>query len=130
MNTDPIADLCARIKNAWLIRKKVVKAPYSNKKVGLLKIFKEKGVITDFKVDGDAKKEFVIFLTYGEDGAAPAEDIIRVSKPGRRLYTKHKDIDAIRGGYGFSIVSTSQGMMLGQEAKKRNLGGEIICKVI
>jgi len=130
MNTDPIADIIARIKNAWLIRKKVVKAPYSNQKVALLKIFKEKGIIADFKIEGEARKEFVIFLSYLEDGSAPAENIIRVSKSGRRLYTGHKDIHAVRSGYGFSIISTSQGIMLGHEAKKRNLGGEIICKVV
>ena len=130
--TDPIADLFARIKNAWKIRKKKIEVPYSNIKIAILKILKEKNIIGDFKVsarESNIKRYFVVSLVYSEDGKAPIEDIKRVSKPGRRYYLQYKDLKPVRQGYGFRIVSTSRGIMTDIESKKRKLGGEIICEI-
>ena len=130
--TDPIADLFARIKNAWKIRKKKIEVPYSNIKIAILKILKEKNIIGHFKVsarDSSIKRYFVVSLVYSEDGKAPIEDIKRVSKPGRRYYLQYKDLKPVRQGYGFRIVSTSRGIMTDIESKKRKLGGEIICEI-
>lgn len=140
--TDPIGDLFARIKNGWKIRKKRIEIPYSNIKIAVLKILKEKDIIGDFKifapdkeerkgkVASGAKKMFIVSLIYDEDGNAPIENIKRISKPGRRYYLQYKDLKPIRQGYGFRIISTSRGIITDAEAKKRKLGGEIICEII
>lgn len=129
--TDPIADLFAQIKNAWRVRKEKIEVPYSKIKVGILKIFQEKGIVKGFKVRtaDEIKKFLVIYLNY-IDGEPPYEDIKRISKPGRRIYLGYRDIKPVRQGFGFMIISTSRGLMLGEEAKKRKLGGEVICEVI
>lgn len=133
--TDPIADLFASLKNGWKVRKKSIVVPYSNTKIALLKIFKDKNIIGDFNVESDdkgngVKKSFKIHLSYNEDNLPIIEDIKRISKPGRRIYFHYNDLKPVRQGYGFRIISTSQGIMIDNEAKKRKLGGEIICEVI
>jgi small subunit ribosomal protein S8 len=125
--TDPIGDLFARLKNGWKIRKKKIEVPYSNVKIAILKIMKDKNIIGDFSV---AEKSFVISLIYDENGLAPVENIARISKPGRRVYAQYKDLKPVRQGYGFKIISTSRGIMTDSEAKKRKLGGEVIGEII
>jgi small subunit ribosomal protein S8 len=128
--TDPIADLLTRIKNGLRVKKKQVTAPYSKIKVGILKILKEKNLIQGFKVqENGVKKNFIIYLKYDEDGEPLIEDLKRVSKPGRRIYAGYKDLRPLRGGFAFRIISTSRGLMTDEEARKRKLGGEIICEV-
>ena len=128
--TDPISDLLTRIKNALRIRKKQVSAPYSKIKVGILKILKEKDLIQGFKVkENGAKKNLIIFLKYDENGEPFIEDLKRISKPGRRIYAGYKDLKPLKRGFAFRIVSTSRGIMTDEEARKRKLGGEIICEV-
>jgi small subunit ribosomal protein S8 len=128
--TDPIADLLTRIKNGLRVKKKQVTAPYSKIKVGILKILKEKNLIQGFKVqENGIKKNFIIYLKYDEDGEPLIEDLKRVSKPGRRVYAGYKDLKPLRGGFAFRIISTSRGLMTDEEARKRKLGGEIICEV-
>jgi small subunit ribosomal protein S8 len=128
--TDPIADLLTRIKNGLRVKKKQVTAPYSKIKVGILKILKEKNLIQGFKVqENGVKKNFIIYLKYDEDGEPLIEDLKRVSKPGRRVYAGYKDLKPLRGGFAFRIISTSRGLMTDEEARKRKLGGEIICEV-
>jgi small subunit ribosomal protein S8 len=128
--TDPIADLLTRIKNGLRVKKKQVTAPYSKIKVGILKILKEKNLIQGFKVqENGVKKNFIIYLKYDEDGEPLIEDLKRVSKPGRRIYAGYKDLKPLRGGFAFRIISTSRGIMTDEEARKRKLGGEIICEV-
>ncbi len=129
MITDPIADLLTRIKNALRVRKKTVNAPYSKIKVAILKILKDAELIEDFKVVGQTKKQFVINLKYDETGEPMIEDLKRISKPGRRVYLGYKDLKPLRGGFGFRIVSTSRGIMTDIEARRRKLGGEVICEV-
>jgi len=128
--TDPIADLLARIKNALRVRRKQVNAPYSKIKVGILKILKDKKLIQGFKIqENGVKKNFVIFLKYDENGEPFIEDLKRVSKPGRRIYAGYKDLKPLKRGFAFRILSTSRGIMTDEEARKRKLGGEIICEV-
>jgi small subunit ribosomal protein S8 len=128
--TDPIADLLTRIKNGLRVKKKQVSAPYSKIKVGILKILKEKNLIQGFKVqENGIKKNLVIYLKYDDDGESFIENLKRVSKPGRRIYASYKDLKPLRGGFAFRIISTSRGLMTDEEARKRKLGGEIICEV-
>lgn len=128
--TDPIADLLTRIRNGLRARKKVVKVPSSKIKIAILKILKEKGFVNNFKIDEEGvKKNIVIYLKYDEDGQPFCEDLRRVSKPGRRVYGGYKDLKPLRKGFAFRIISTSRGIMTDEEAKKRKLGGEIICEV-
>jgi small subunit ribosomal protein S8 len=128
--TDPIADLLTRIKNGLRVKKKQITAPYSKIKVGILKILKEQNLIQGFKVqENGVKKNCIIYLKYDEDGEPFIEDLKRVSKPGRRVYAGYKDLKPLRGGFAFRIISTSRGLMTDEEARKRKLGGEIICEV-
>jgi small subunit ribosomal protein S8 len=128
--TDPIADLLTRIKNGLRVKKKQVSAPYSKIKVGILKILKEKNLIQGFKIqENGVKKNFIIYLKYDENGEPLIEDLKRVSKPGRRVYAGYKDLKPLKGGFAFRIISTSRGLMTDEEARKRKLGGEIICEV-
>ena len=128
--TDPIADLLARIKNAWKVKKEKLIVPYSNVKIAILKIFQEKGIVKDIKLKEDGVKKFLIVYLNYVDNEPPYEDIKRISKPGRRVYVGYRDLKPVRQGFGFRIISTSRGIMLDSEARKRKLGGEVICEVV
>lgn len=128
--TDSIGDLLTRIRNGVMVRKKAVFAPYSKTKIAILKILKENGYLENFKViENEGKKKIQLFLRYDENGEPFLEEIKRISKPGKRIYMGYKDFKPIKGGYGFRIVSTHRGIMTDKEAKKRKLGGEVICEV-
>lgn len=128
--TDPIADLLTRIKNSLKVRKKTIVAPYSKVKLAILKILKEKDLIENFEIKGEGvKKKFIIDLKYDENGDPMIEDLKRISKPGRRVYMGYRDLKPLRGGFAFRIISTSRGIMTDVEARKRKLGGEVICEV-
>lgn len=124
---DPIADLLTRIRNAQLARKSEISLPYSKIKESIAKILKDNhyvGEISVVEVGGFKNLKVVL----SEDSAA-ITSIIRVSKPGRRVYSSASDIPAVLGGRGIMIVSTSSGLMTGYQARKKGLGGELICKV-
>jgi small subunit ribosomal protein S8 len=124
---DPIADLLTRIRNAQLARKADISLPYSKIKESIAKILKENhyvGEVSIVEVGGFKNLHVVL----SEDRAA-ITSIIRVSKPGRRVYSSSSDIPAVLGGRGIMIVSTSSGLMTGYQARKKGLGGELICKV-
>ncbi|MER3406904.1 MAG: 30S ribosomal protein S8 [Patescibacteria group bacterium] len=125
--TDPIADFLTRIKNALKVKKKKFEAPYSKMKLAIAKILKEKELIEDIKLKD---KNLIIYLKYDELGEPLIEDIKRISKPGRRVYMGYREFKPVRGGFGFRIVSTSRGIMTDIEAKRRKLGGEVICEII
>lgn len=125
--TDPIADFLTRIKNALKVKKKKFKAPYSKMKLAIAKILKEKELIENIKLKD---KNLIIYLKYDELGEPLIEDIKRISKPGRRVYMGYREFKPVRGGFGFRIVSTSRGIMTDIEAKRRKLGGEVICEII
>ena len=127
MFNDPLSDLLTRIRNASTARKSLVVMPYSKLKEQVAGILKDNGFIADVKVatDGGFKS---LELSLSPDPEA-ITSLIRVSKPGRRVYTAAKDIPLVLGGRGLVILSTSRGVMTGREARKNGLGGELICKV-
>lgn len=126
VSTDPIADMLTRIRNAQAVNKDEVSMPHSSVKESVAKILKNNGYISDIDVKKDGfRKEMTIVLS--ENGTI--SDIKRISKPGRRVYAKVKDIPTIKQGRGIVIMSTSKGVMAGTDAKKQQLGGEIICQV-
>jgi small subunit ribosomal protein S8 len=127
MFNDPISDLLTRIRNAGTARHKVVVMPYSKLKEQVAGILETNGFITGVKVTTDGGfKSLELSLSPNPETIT---QLIRVSKPGRRVYTSAKDIPLVLGGRGLVIVSTSGGVMTGREARKKGLGGELICKV-
>lgn len=126
VSTDPIADMLTRIRNAQAVHKDEVSMPHSSVKESVAKILKSNGYITSIDVKKDGfRKEMTIVLS--ENGTI--NEIKRISKPGRRVYAKVKDIPTIKQGRGIVIMSTSKGVMAGTDAKKQQLGGEVICQV-
>ncbi|QER41475.1 30S ribosomal protein S8 [Thermodesulfobacterium sp. TA1] len=130
MMTDPIADMLTRIKNALQNRHKRVVVPSSKIKLAILKILKEEGYIEDFIYhDEKPQGKIEIVLKYDEFKRPVISGIKRVSKPGRRIYRRYKDLSKVLDGLGIAIVSTSQGIMTDHEAKRRKVGGEVICEI-
>lgn len=131
MLSDPIADFLARIKNGYLSKKKEIFVPYSKIKENLAKILVEEGYLTNSKKqEAKSKKQDELVLTLKYEGKKQAlTDIQRVSKPGLRIYVGKTKIPKVLGGLGIAIVSTSKGLMTDKEARKKWLGGEVICKV-
>lgn len=124
---DPIADLLTRIRNAQLARKAEISLPYSKIKEGIAHILKDNGYVAEVStVENGGFKNLVVTLS---GNRSTITSIIRVSKPGRRVYSGAADIPAVLGGRGLMIVSTSSGLMTGQQARQKGLGGELICKV-
>ncbi len=128
--TDPITDLLNRIKNAQAAGHQTVKVPFSRTKMKIAEILKEQGKIKNCKAKGrKALKSILIDLQYKKDRKPAIAGFKRVSKPGQRIYKQAKAISLVKSGYGIAIVSTSKGIMLGREARKINLGGEIMLKI-
>jgi small subunit ribosomal protein S8 len=130
MNTDPIADMLTRIRNANAVSHPSVEMPSSKLKVALAKLLKSEGFITDYseKVEG-SYKTLSIELKYDEQNKPVISSLKRVSKPGLRSYCKAKNLPQVLGGLGIAIVSTSKGLLTDRKARKENLGGEIICYI-
>tara|TARA_B100000029_G_scaffold45255_1_gene41734 strand:- start:178 stop:573 length:396 start_codon:yes stop_codon:yes gene_type:complete len=127
--SDPIGDMLARIKNALMRNHKKVNLPSSNFKTKIAEILKSEGYIIDFKVINVEKKgKLEIDLKYNL-GNPVINSIERVSKPGRRIFSRAESLPKINNGLGIAIVSTSKGVMTDIDARKNKLGGEIICKV-
>ena len=127
--TDPIADMCSRIRNAYQVRHKSATVPYSKIKEEIAKILIAEEYIKEKKVEGKGKEK-VILLTLRYKGKRPALDgIKRISCQGRRIYSRVDKIPPVLSGLGISIISTPQGLMTNRQARKKNLGGEIICSV-
>ena len=130
--TDPIADLLTRIRNAVMAGHKVVEAPASNLKKEIARILFEKGYILSYKVvDGENKQNMLkIALKYNPKSKKPAiKKIERASRPGLRQYISVDDMPRVLNGLGIAIISTSKGLMTDKEAKKENIGGEVLCYV-
>ncbi len=126
MRTDPIADMLTRLRNALSAGLSVTTMPHSKVKESILGILKAKGYVKSYKITGDAPFRMLEVNLDPTDGGLALE---RVSKPGRRVYVASRDIPSVLGGRGIVIISTSQGLLTGQEARKQGLGGELICKV-
>ncbi|MDT7944037.1 MAG: 30S ribosomal protein S8 [Dehalococcoidia bacterium] len=130
MMTDPIADMLARIRNAVMARHDYVDVPASRIKLEMVRILKREGFIKGYEVREEGPKKTIrIHLAYTENGEPLITGLQRVSKPGLRVYVKRGQIPRVYGGLGIAILSTSQGVMTGQEAWRRRLGGEVLCYV-
>ncbi|MDZ4824283.1 MAG: 30S ribosomal protein S8 [Flavobacteriales bacterium] len=130
MFTDPIADYLTRIRNAQSAHHKVVEIPASNLKKEITKILHEKGYILNFKFEDGKPGTIKIALKYHPKTKSPAiTKIDRVSTPGLRRYTGSEDLPRVLNGMGIAILSTSKGVMTDKEARKENVGGEVLCNV-
>lgn len=129
-STDPIADMLTRIRNAIAVNKHEVSMPHSNQKEAVAKILKDSGFVDNVTVDGDKPgfKTLRIVIS-GEGTNARITEIARLSTPGRRMYSSADKIPKVKHGRGIVVISTSKGVMTGDEAKRQSLGGELICKV-
>jgi small subunit ribosomal protein S8 len=130
MRTDPIADMLTRIRNANQALHDETKMPSSKLKEEIARILAAEGFVDSYKVE-DARigKALTVRLRYGNDRKRVIKGLRRVSTPGHRVYKGAQDIDRVRGGIGVSIVSTSQGLLTDREARKRKVGGEVLCEV-
>ncbi len=127
---DTVAEFLTRIRNAGSARHEKVDVPASKLRVGLAEILANHGFVRSFKVAKDSKQGVMrIYLKYDEVGNPAITNLSKVSTPGRRSYVHADKIPVVRSGTGTCIVSTNKGMMTGHEAKKQNLGGELICLV-
>ncbi len=128
--SDPIADMLTRIRNAGKAKFPTVDIPGSKLKVELAKILKSSGYIKNYKFVDDGKQGMLrVYLKYESSGTHAIYGLERISKPSRRIYTAAKDIKPVYNGLGIAIISTSKGVMTDIQAKKDNLGGEILCNV-
>ncbi len=130
MISDPIADMLTRINNGIMARQKQVVMPGSKVKVAVARILKEEGFIRDFEVTKDAPQpQLRVVLKYDRDRKSVVGGVKRISRPGRRVYVGRKEIPWVLSGLGISILSTPQGIMTGQKARRQGLGGEVLCYV-
>ena len=126
---DPVGDLITRIRNAGMRGRTKVQSPNSTLRVRVLNVLVQEGYIRGFaEIDKDGRKDLEIELKYFE-GAPAIQDIHRVSKPGRRVYSSIKDLGLVRNGLGISILSTPKGVMSDEAARQANVGGEVLCEV-
>ena len=132
MNTDPIADMLTRIRNANMVSLTEVEIPSSKLKVELAKLLKSEGYVEDYAViekEGSNFKTLKITLKYDEKSRPVISNLKRVSRPGLRNYCKAKNMPQVLGGMGIAIVSTSKGLLTDRKARKENVGGEVLCYV-
>jgi len=127
--SDPIGDMIARIKNAQVRSHKLVELPSSNFKIRISEILKSEGYIIDYKVNNDTKKPILSINLKYHSGNPVISAIERVSKPGRRIFSSAESLPKINNGLGIAIISTPMGVMTDLDARKKKVGGEIICKV-
>ena len=130
MHTDPIADMLTRIRNAAAVAMATVDVPASNHKKALADLLVREGYLKDVEeVEVDGKPVLRIGLKYGPKRQSVIKTIRRVSKPGRRAYTKAKQVPVVRGGLGLAVISTPLGLLADREARAKNVGGEVLCEV-
>ena len=131
MLTDPVADMLTRIRNANLALHDQVEMPASKLKAEIARILEQEGYITGWEVAPETRPggSLIVRLKYDRDRRRVISGIKRVSKPGRRVYADKTSLPRVLGGMGIAIVSTSQGLLTGQEARRRGVGGEVLCTV-
>ena len=127
--TDPIADMFTRIRNAIAVRKSEVSLPHSNIKESVARLLQDSNFVDGVSVSDAAVGKTLTVKINGEDSNARITEIVRLSKPGRRFYVNSKEIPVVKRGRGVVILSTSRGLMTGDQAKAQKVGGELICKV-
>ncbi len=130
MYTDPISDMLTRLRNANQALHEEVRMPSSKMKEGIAEILAAEGYVDSFKVEDErVGRALTIRLRYGSDRGRVLQGIQRISRPGHRVYRPAKAISRVQGGLGVAIVSTSQGLLTDREARRRNVGGEVLCEV-
>ena len=128
--TDPIADMLTRIRNANVVKHETVDVPASNMKKELARILLEEGFVRGYDVIEDGKQGIIrIQLKYGQSGERVISGLKRISKPGMRVYAANHEIPKVLNGLGISVISTSIGILTDKQARKENVGGEVICYV-
>ncbi len=128
--SDPIADMLTRIRNAIMARHDSVLIPTSRMKLSIASILREEGFINDYEVlRGKPHRVIKIYLKYGDKNQSVLSGLERVSKPGLRVHVQRKEIPRVYGGLGIAILSTSKGVMIGQQAWRQGVGGELLCNV-
>ena len=128
---DPIADLLNRIRNAAMAQHATTRVPYSKIKQRITEIMKDEGYLDGVELDerDGVHKEIVVHLRYIDDSRTAIRSMKRISKPGRRWYSASKDIQSVNAGLGVAIVSTSKGVMTDRDARRQNVGGEVLCEI-
>jgi len=130
MLTDPIADMLTRIRNAVRVERPHVDLPLSKVKRGLAEVLKREGYIWEWEeVPAEPAKQLRLHLKYGPNGERVIRTIRRISKPGRRVYSRSAELKPVLGGLGISVISTSRGVISDREARQRKLGGEVLCEI-
>lgn len=128
--SDPIADMLTRIRNAVRVKRKTVDIPRSKTHRGIATVLQHEGYIRRFEeIDEGAQGVIRVFLKYGPDGEQVIQEVRRVSRPGRRAYSPIGDVAPVMNGLGITILSTSKGVMSDRQARKLNIGGELLCTV-
>ncbi len=127
--TDPISDLLARIRNAYIAKHDRLEVPISKLKAGICDVLLREGYIESFEVvEGEPRDQLRIFLKY-DDGEPVIQNLERISKPGRRVYRRSDQLKPVLNGLGVGILSTSQGLLTDAEARERRVGGEVLCEI-
>lgn len=127
---DPIGDMLTRIRNAKTAHHLTVSIPHSKMKTAILKILKKENFIKDFEKKGKkTRKSIMVTLRYHKDGTPVITDVRRISKPGRRVYKGANELHLIKEGFGMAVVSTPDGLLTNAEARRKKVGGEIICEI-
>jgi small subunit ribosomal protein S8 len=130
MWSDPIADMLTRIRNAVDVRKREVRIPASNIKIGIAEVLKSEGYIRDYDRIDDGKQGVLrVFLKYSPAGEAVIHELKRASKPGRRVHRGTDDIPKVLNGMGISVLSTSHGILSDRQCREKHIGGELLCTV-
>ncbi len=130
MLTDPISDMLTRIRNASVVKKAKVEVPLSKMKYAIAKILEKEGFLAGVETFEDGARKMMRLTLKYTNGKTPAIQMVtRVSKPGRRVYKKAEELKTVRSGYGMAIISTPNGLMTTYDARKRRLGGELICEI-
>lgn len=130
MHSDPIADMLTRIRNGLAAHHNKVDVPGSRVKIELARILKEEGYVANYRVANDDNKQVLkVYLKYRPDRKPVITRLTRVSKPSRRVYVNSQNIPQVIGGMGVCVVTTSRGVMTGQQAREQGVGGEVLCTV-
>ena len=128
--TDPVADFLTRIRNGIKARHQKVDVPASKLKLEIARILKEEGFVANYKAtEEEGKKIIRVYLKYGADNSAAISNVVRVSRPGCRVYVGKTDIPRVLGGLGINILTTPKGVMTGKQARKEGVGGEVLCEI-
>ena len=129
MQTDPISDMLARLRNAATSRHERCEMPSSRMRLSIAKLLKDEGFVDDVRETEGPKKTLTIVMRYDRARSSAIDGVRRISRPGRRVYVRHDQIPRVRNGYGIALLSTSSGVMTDRMCRKASVGGELLCEV-